>query len=158
MDNNKKILVLLGAILAVTTGALIVSLRPEVQPIVNVPDVNVNVPEKTLGGIDDFTRSGANSTFATASVAITVDATGTWNVVMQAKSDAKYRMIQNNGGNDVWCKLGSATSGLAVGSGILIASTTAMNRYEMKVFDNLYWGKVLCVASNATTVLQTIQY
>ena len=151
---NKLTNALLGAILV----ALVVVFVVIVGAPIPAPVVNVEIPEVNLGGIEDLTRSGS-ATFATATVGITVHAAGTWNVVAQAKSDAKYRMIQNFGANDVWCNLGATTT-LAQGSGIFIASSTGngINTYEMSVFKNLYWGKIYCVASNATTTLNVVQY
>ena len=149
MTNNKTIPILLGAILAVGLGVLIVSLQLEVNPQVNVnPQVKV---EPIFGSENEF-YDGVSATV----ISVSITATGTTQV-LAASSGTQYRRLQNTGNFMASCQLDDATSTLAVGTGIILYSSSSVNSIYEITPDNLYKGIIRCISQTATTTISAVQ-
>jgi len=126
--NNKTIIILLGLI-------LLALIRP--------------VAIENLGSND--LNDGVTHTV----VSISTTATGITEA-LAANYGVAYRRLQNVGNTEITCQLDDATSTLAVGTGIVLNSSTTNSDYEINL-DNLYKGKIRCISGSSTGTLSVVE-
>jgi hypothetical protein len=143
--------ILLGAILVIGLGILIVSLRPEVQPNINVVPSDVNV-SPVFGSENEF-YSGVTATVVSVSASKLATST---NLVLAANSGRQYAILQNTGNVRISCLLTSTTTDLVIGTGINLTSSTTNTTYEITP-DNLYKGAIYCISETSTGTISVVE-
>lgn len=147
MKNETSLL--LVAILAVGVGIFIVGLQSQVQPNITVQPSKIDV----LRGTTDLNASCTHSIVSVSATA-TLGAT---TQVLAANYSASYRRLQNTGNTMVSCQLDSPTTSLAVGTGIILYSSSSVNSiYEIGP-DNLYKKVILCLSETSTGTISVVQ-
>ena len=149
---NKLTNILLATILAIGVGILIVSLRPGVTPNFTVVPPEVNVTP-TFGGENEF-YDGVSATVISVSATST---TGATTQVSAANSGAQYRRLQNTGNYMLSCQLDDATSTLAMGTGIILYSSSTVNSIYEITPNNLYKGIIRCISQTSTGTISVVE-
>lgn len=142
---DKTNTVLLSALLAVAIASLVIGLKPEIQqpaPVVNV-----------MGEINEWFSGGSASTVNVSNSNLATATTQ----VLAANSGRQYARITNRGNTSVTCLLSNTTTTLAVGSGIILYSSSSVNSYYDIGPDNLYKGVVRCISETATNTVSVFE-
>ena len=109
---------------------------------------SVRVTSLSLGNIS---RNPDGFSVATT-VSSTSVATATTQVLAR-NTDRSYARIDNDGANQVWCRLGTATATAGTGFAINPSNSSTLTSVEFGVNHIPYFGAVQCVAETAATAV-----